>query len=70
MLTSRSSISLAIRRVRRSGQGIHRLVTLSSTVRQLVKENDQRLLELPDSNDDDSDDPQAPPQDPEELARR
>ena len=64
-----------MREVIRSGRGIRRLVTLYGTIRQLLKENDRRLLGL--SNDDDDDDngdedaeePQ-PPQDPQELAQR
>lgn len=54
-----------------SGRGIHRLVTLCGTVRQLMNENDRRLLDLSDSDSDDEDPLQAPqaPQDPEELAQ-
>lgn len=56
----------------RSGRGILRLVTLCSSIRNLVKEGDRRLLDLPDDEDDDDDDtePPQPPQDPQELAER
>lgn len=71
-LTWSHRASLAIRGVIRSGRGIHRLVSLFGTVRQLVKESDRRLLGLPDSDDEDDEDPEAsqPPQDPQEVAQR
>ena len=71
MLTSLNRVSCTIRDVVWSGWGIRRLITLCGTVRQLVKENDCRLLDSSDSdsNDEDLKVPQ-PPQDPEELARR
>lgn len=65
-----------MREVIRSGRGIRRLVTLYGTIRQLLKENDRRLLGLShdDNNnnnngDEDAEEPQ-PPQDPQELAQR
>lgn len=66
-------VSLAMRQVIRSGRGIRRLVTLFGTIRQLVKENDRRLLGSSDDDDDDDDEDMEeaqPPQDPQELARR
>jgi len=65
-------VSLGMRAVViRSGRGIRRLVTLCGTVRQLVKENDRRLLDLPDSDSDEEDtEAPQPPQDPQEVARR
>jgi len=61
-----------MREVIRSGRGIRRLVSLFGTIRQLVKENDRRLLDLSDSDEEDEEDPEAPqpPQDPQEVARR
>ena len=71
MLTWPNRISLARREVIRSGRGIRRLVTLSGTIRQLVEENDRRLLESSDSDPDDEDqEAPQPSQDPEELAQR
>lgn len=71
MLTSSYRISYALRKVIRSGRGIRRLVTLCGTIRNLVKESDRRLLDLPDDEDDDDDaEPPQPPQDPQELAER
>ena len=48
-------------------------MTLCGTIRQLVKENDRRLLNLSDEGEDkDDEDLEAPqpPQDPLELERR
>ena len=62
-----------MRDVIRSGRGVRRLVSLFGTVRQLVKENDRRLLGSPDSDEEDEDenlDAPQPPQDPQEVARR
>lgn len=74
VLTQPYRAALTMREVVRSGRGIRRLVTLCGTVRQLVKENDRRLLNLSDSDEDEDDDenPEVPqpPRDPEELARR
>jgi len=73
MVTWSHRVSLAMRKVIRSGRGIRRLVTLCGNIQQLVKENDRRLQNLTDSDEDDDDeDPEVPqpPQDPQELARR
>jgi len=62
-----------MREVIRSGRGIRRLVTLCSTILQLVKESDRRLLGSSDADpESDDEDPEAPqpPQDPQELAQR
>lgn len=71
-LTLPCRISLAMRDVIRSGRGIRRLVTLCGTIRQLVKESDRRLLNVPDDEDEEDEDaePPQPPQDPQELAQR
>ena len=62
---------LARRGVILSGRGIRRVVTLSGTIRQLMEENDRRLLDSSDSDPDDEDqETLQPPQDPEELAQR
>jgi len=58
-----------MREVIRSGRGIRRLVTLCGTIRQLVKENDQRLLDLPDTDPESDDEAPQPPRDPQELAQ-
>jgi hypothetical protein len=67
-----SRVSLAISDAIRSGRGIRRLVTLCGTIRQLVKENDRRLLGSDADSDDDDEELEAsqPPQDPLELAQR
>ena len=71
VLTWPNRISLARCEVIWSSRGIHRLVTLSRTIRQLVEENDWRLLESSDSDPDDEDqEAPQPSQDPEELVQR
>ena|ERR1700753_2092752 len=71
ILTLFCRVSIKMADVKRSGRGIRRLVTLCGTIQQLVMENDRRLLDAPDSANEEED-PEAhrPSQDLQELARR
>ena len=60
-----------VKETRKSGRGIHRLVTLGRAITQLVAENDRRLLtDESDADGDDHDgDEDQPPDKMEEIRR-
>ena len=69
-LTQSHRVYLAIREVKQSGRGIHRLVTLCGNIQNLADENDWRIFAAEGMDDENNEEVLRRPEDLQELAQR